>query len=332
MLYVTTRNTADQYPALRTLGQDYGPDGGAYVPFKLPVFEREEMEALKEKSFSSSMAFVLNKLFRPRLDGVELDFVLGRNPVKLTEMNHRIAIVELWHNIHWSFDWLVSELTQRLRTESQQNLPMTEWAGLAVRIAALFAVFGRLLRKGVVNFEQSVDVAVAAGDFAMPMAAWYAREMGLPIGNIICCDERSGTWDLLHHGQVRTSDPLPRGFERLIFGRLGELEARRYVAICDRRGVYAPDEEMLDSLRQGMFASVISARRTGRTIASVYNTNGYLMGPEAAMAFAGLQDYRATEGENRLALILAQHRPADDLQTVASAIGMDPTALKAQLD
>lgn len=332
MLYVTTRNTADQYPALRTLGQDYGPDGGAYVPFKLPVFEREEMEALKEKSFSSSMAFVLNKLFRPRLDGVELDFVLGRNPVKLTEMNHRIAIAELWHNIHWSFDWLVSELTQRLRTESQQNLPMTEWAGLAVRIAALFAVFGRLLRKGVVNFEQSVDVAVAAGDFAMPMAAWYAREMGLPIGNIICCDERSGTWDLLHHGQVRTSDPLPRGFERLIFGRLGELEARRYVAICDRRGVYAPDEEMLDSLRQGMFASVISARRTGRTIASVYNTNGYLMGPEAAMAFAGLQDYRATEGENRLALILAQHRPADDLQTVASAIGMDPTALKAQLD
>ena len=113
MLYVTTRNSADQYPALRTLGQDYGPDGGAYVPFKLPVFEREEMEALKEKSFSSSMAFVLNKLFRPRLDGVELDFVLGRNPVKLTEMNHRIAIAELWHNIHWSFDWLVSELTQR---------------------------------------------------------------------------------------------------------------------------------------------------------------------------------------------------------------------------
>ena len=332
MLYVTTRNTGDQYPALRTLGQNYGPDGGAYVPFCLPFFEREEVEALKEKSFSATVALVLNKLFLPRLDGVELDFVLGRNPVKLTEMNHRIAIAELWHNIHWNFDWLVSELTQRLRVESQLQQPITEWAHLAVRIAALFGVFGRLLRNGAVSFEQGVDVAAASGDFAMPMAAWYAREMGLPIGNIICCDERSGTWDLLHHGQVRTSDPLPRGFERLIFGRLGEMETRRYVEICERRGVYAPEEEMLDLLRQGMFASVISARRTSRTIASVYNTNGYLMGSEAAMAFAGLQDYRATGGENRLTLILAQHRPADDLQTVASAIGVDPTVLKAQLD
>ena len=45
MLYVTTRNEREHYPALRTLGRDYGPDGGAFVPFRLPVFSREEVEA-----------------------------------------------------------------------------------------------------------------------------------------------------------------------------------------------------------------------------------------------------------------------------------------------
>ena len=150
--------------------------------------------------------------------------------------------------------------------------------------------------------------------------------------HIICCDERSGTWDLLHHGQVRTADPLPAGFERLIFGRLGEAEARRYVEVCNRRGVYAPDEEQLELLQEGMFASVVSIRRTARTIANVYSTNGYLMGTETAMAYAGLQDYRATAGEGRLGLILARRRPKDDLETVAAAIGMDPAALKARLD
>ena len=332
MLYVTTRNTAEQYPALRTLGQNRGPDGGAFVPFLLPVFEKEEIEGLKELSFGGCMALVLNKLFLPRLDGVELDFALGRNPVKLKEMSHRIAVAELWHNIHWKFDWIIKELTQRLRTESQLPLPMTEWADLAVRIGVLFGVFGQLLRSGAVTYDQGLDVAAASGDFAMPMAAWYARQMGLPVGTVICCDEHSGTWDLLCHGQVRTAEPLPQGLERLIFGCLGEEEARRFAKICERRGVYDLDEEQLSQLQQGMFASVVSERRTARRIASVYTGKGYLMGPETATAYGGLQDYRATAGEGRLALILAPRRPKDDLETVAAAIGMEPAALKARLD
>ena len=56
------------------------------------------------------------------------------------------------------------------------------------------------------------------------------------------------------------------------------------------------------------------------------------MGPETATAFAGLQDYRATAGEGRLALIIARRRPADDLEAVAAAVGMDPAVLKARLD
>ena len=56
------------------------------------------------------------------------------------------------------------------------------------------------------------------------------------------------------------------------------------------------------------------------------------MAPDTAMAYAGLQDYRATAGEGRLALILAGRRPKDDLEAVASAIGMEPAALTARLD
>ena len=332
MLYVTTRNDGDQYPALRTLGQDRGPDGGAYVPFRLPFFTPEEVENLRELSFGGCVSLVLNKLFLPKLDGVELDFALGRNPVKLTEMSHRIVFAELWHNIHWSFDWVVRELTQRLRVEAQQGLPVTEWAGIAVRIAVLFGVFGQLQRSGTVSFEHGLDVAAASGDFTMPMAAWYAREMGLPIGSIICCDEKSGTWDLLHHGQVRTAERMPEGFERLISGRLAKDEVRRYLSVSQRGGVYALEEEALERLSQGMVASVVSLRRTTRTIANVYSAKGYLMGPETAMAYAGLQDHRASAGEGRLALIMACRRPLEDLEAVASAIGMDRDVLKTQLD
>ena len=92
------------------------------------------------------------------------------------------------------------------------------------------------------------------------------------------------------------------------------------------------EEDELERLQQGMFVSVVSLRRTARTISNVYSAKGYLMGPETAMAYAGLQDYRATAGEGRLALILARRRPVDDVEAVAAAIGMDPAALKARLD
>ena len=51
MLYVTTRNNRDAYTAQRVLRENRGPDGGLYVPFREPVFSREEIDALKEKSF-----------------------------------------------------------------------------------------------------------------------------------------------------------------------------------------------------------------------------------------------------------------------------------------
>ena len=332
MLYVTTRNEREQYPALRTLGQNRGPDGGFYAPFRINPMSREEIESLKEKSFGGCVAFALEKLFFPKLDGVELDFALGRGPVKIVTMSHRIAVAEMWHNIHWNFDWIARELTQRLRTDAQLTEPVTEWAQIAARIAVLFGAFGQLLRSGDVDVEQGLDVAAESGDFTMPMAAWYAREMGLPVGNIICAGEQSGTWDLLHRGEVRLSSPLPWGMERLIHGRLGAAEVRHYLDICDRGGIYAPTQEQVETLRQGMFAAVVSPRRVARTIANVYRTNRYLLGAETAVAYAGLQDYRATAGEGRLALIMAEHRPAESLETVAAAVGMEPHVLKSQLD
>ena len=40
MLYITTRNNYDAFTAYRTLGEGRGPDGGLFVPFQMPHFDR----------------------------------------------------------------------------------------------------------------------------------------------------------------------------------------------------------------------------------------------------------------------------------------------------
>ena len=334
MLYVTTRSDREHHSALRPLGYDRGPDGGMYVPFRLPKYDYAAVDALREKSFGDCVADVLNQLFTPVLTGSAVDFSIGRTPVKHTTMNHRIVVAECWHNPKWNFDWVVHNLTQQIRAESQRSEHVTEWARIAVRIAMLFGIFGELERTGAGDWAHPVDVAVDASDFTAPMAAWYAREMGLPIGVIICCTENGASWDLIHRGELRTADAceIQDGLERLIAATLGAAEAIHFCEICSRSGSYIPKPEQLEQLRRGMYASVVSRRRMDRVMSTVYRTNAYVLSPVAASIYAGLQDYRATAGEGRLALILAEQKPANWADAVASALGMTADELRTRLD
>lgn len=335
MLYVTTRNNGDVYTANRALLDNRSSDGGLYVPFRLPVLSQNEIAALGEKSFSACVADTLNLLFNTRLSGWDVEFCVGRFPVRLKNLSQKMIVAESWHNPNWRFEWMVSALVGQIRKEAPGPLACGTWAEIGVRMAVLVGIFGELIRAGVASAEKKVDISAVSGDFSPPMSAWYAREMGLPIGNIICCcNENNGIWDLMHHGQLRTdliSIPtntpdadvaLPVGLERLVFAAGGSGEVQRYLACCRRGGMYCPDDLVLNKLRRGLFVSVVSQPRVLSTIPRVYGTNQYLLSPYGALAYAGLQDYRAKAGESRYALVLTESNPCCDTETVAAALGI----------
>lgn len=335
MLYITTRNKVDSHTAYHTLSKDRNSDGGAFVPFQIPKLSEEELYAFKEKSFGQCVADILNLFFPARLDGWDVDFCIGRNPVKLVSMSHKIIVAETWHNPDHDFARLVRNLSGRMRGIEDTTGTPSNWAWIAVRIAVLFGLFGELDRNGIIEPEQRIDISVAAGDFSSPMAVWYARAMGLPIGTIICsCDENSMVWDLFHHGELRTDTApmamntpaadsgVPADLERLIFATLGVEEVCRYRSACDNGKVYTLDADKLSRLRQGMFAAVVSQKRMESVINSVYKTRTYLLGPCSALAYGGLQDYRAGTGETRGALILTERSPVCSAATVSRAVGI----------
>lgn len=345
MLYVTTRDKTDVYTAYRTLGQNRGEDGGFFVPFQMPKLDREQIEKVKENTFGQNVADILNLFFNARLDGWDVDFCIGRYPTKLVSMSHRIVFAEVWHNPDLDFARLVRNLTSRIRgTEDTIGEP-TNWAGIAVRIAVLFGVFGELLRVNMVEIDQPVDVAVPSGDFTVPMAAWYAREMGLPIANIICgCNDNGGIWDLLHHGQIHTDaiasktltpagdHTVPPDLERLIFGTMGIDETARFLKACSSGRIYTPPESRFEDLRKGMYAGVVSGSRMESIIRSFYNTSTYMMDPYSALAYCSLQDYRTRYAETRTAVVLSEKSPIHAAPIVAKALGISTEELSDRLN
>lgn len=345
MLYVTTRGKTDVYTAYRTLGQNRGEDGGFFVPYQMPKMDRDQIQRMQERTFGQNVADVLNLLFNARLDGWDVDFCIGRYPTKLVAMSHRIVFAEVWHNPDLNISRLVRNLSSRIRgTEDTVGDP-TNWAQIAVRIAILFGVFGELQRVHLIEPDQSMDVAVSSGDFTGPMAVWYAREIGLPIANIICgCNDNGGIWDLLHHGELHTDavaektltpagdHTVPPDLERLIYGTLGAAETEKFLRACEAGRTYRPPELMFENLRRGMYAGVVSDNRMESIIRSFYNTSTYMMDPYSALAYCSLQDYRTRYAETRTALVLSDQSPVHAAPIVARALGISTEELSDRLN
>ncbi len=340
MLYVTTRNTKDAFTVSHAINRNRCADGGLYVPYQLQMMTEDEIMALKDKSFSQCVADVLNLFFGAKLSSFDIDLCIGRYSYQMNSMSHKITVAEIWHNPDSDFDGIVRRIGNLLKTDAASAEMPSNWVSIAVRIAVLFGIFSELYRDETVDVSNKVDVSVSAGDFQMPMAVWYARQMGLPIGTIICgCNQNGTLWDLIHHGQMKTDTvavqtltpkcdyAVAPNLERLIFSCLGEKDVHRYAEACAKGGLYVLSEDQTKALSAGLFSAVVSDRRMKNVINSVYRTNQYLLDPYSALAFGALQDFRAVAGETRPALILSESSASCSSETVAEALGITPQEL-----
>ncbi len=327
MLYLTTRDRFDTYTAFHAIKRDTAPNGGLFVPFKLPEIDMKE---LSELSFGDCVAQIMNHLFSTRLTGKQVEFSIGRNPLRIKSAHQRTVIAELFRNLDGSYEKMEQRLAGKLCGCFNTEEVTTSWVAIAIRIAILFGVFTELRKQGI--SDTVIDIALPCGDFRLPMAAWYGREMGLPIGNIICaCAPDCGVWDLLRHGELRTSanDPAYAELERLIFAAGGAAEAVRYQKARETGGIFVPEDPQ--KVSKGVFCAVVSDDRIGNAISSVYRTNSCVLQKESAVSYSGLMDYRAKTGESRTALLLADQNPEDQAGYIAGAMNITEDALKELL-
>lgn len=339
MLYVTTRTDRDTYTAFRALREDRAPDGGFFVPMNLNT----PLNLPGNGSFHDTVAAVLNFFFNSRLTGWDVEFAMGRNAVQLKPVNHRIVIAEMWHNPEWCFDKSVLDLFQRIHPAVSEEKEPGDWTRIAVRVAALFGIYAELSRTG--SPEQGVDISVAAEDLHGALAAWYAKELGLPVENIVCSfNANAAVWELIHQGvlhtdlsAVPTATPLcdlvlPKGLERLAHLSGGREEVERFLHCVSEGTAYRPAEEAFSRIHGDFYASVIGEKRLHGIISNLYKTNNCVIGPYGALAYAGIMDCRAVRGQSRTALVISERSPLLDGSTVCAMMGISPRQLETLMN
>ena len=300
--------------AYRALNEERTPDGGFFVPFRLPVFTGEELYEIKTQTPCEAVARVLNLFFGLCMTGWDVECAVGRLPLKPESVNQRLLFAEAWRNPEGSFRYLLANLYSRMNDRRSPS----GWAYIAIEIALLFGLYA-----AVENLpEEGLDVAVATGDFADISAVLYAKDMGLPVNMLVCTsNENSAVWDLITKGEFNTNAAIvstalsqldiarPAYMELFLYMCLGKGEVQRYLDACERSAVYRIDEEQLKKLSENLFGAVVSTDRVDSIVSGMYRANGYTIDPYTALAYGGLQDYRSHTGVNRDTLILAKQRP-----------------------
>ena len=331
MLYITTRSKHDTYTSNRALREDRAPDGGLFVPFKLPCYDNEQMNTMAQSGFCETVATVLNAFFSTGLTAWDVECCIGKNAARFHSAGHRVMLCDFWHNPKGSYAYIESMLYKKLCGIDKVDNP-TEWAKIAIRIGLLFGIYAMMYNDKVRVF----DVAVNAGDFSAPMAILYAKKMGLPVGKLICaCNENSAPWDLIQRGSlstalntVQTLTPrldiaLPYGLERLIFDAFGYGEVRAYLQAVQDKNTYRIPEDTLSDWNQDIFVYVVGKDRVEPLLSSVYRSNEIILDPYTAVSFGCLRDHRAKFGEGAYTMVLWEFSPVLDYPTIHAATGLN---------
>ena len=84
---------------------------------------------------------------------------------------------------------IAAELAKRnIRLSSANSI---NWGRLVPQIVYYFAAYAQLLKAGKIAFGDKVDFCVPTGNFGDILAGYYAKQMGLPVGKLVCASNEN---------------------------------------------------------------------------------------------------------------------------------------------
>ncbi len=205
---------------------------------------------------------------------------------------------------------------------------------LVPQIVYYVYAYSRLLAHGKIAAGESINVVVPTGNFGNILAAFYAKNMGLPIAKLICAsNENKVLFDFFQTGVydknrpfVLTNSPsmdilVSSNLERLIYRIAGEDTVKNAALMRDlvAEGRYEITPEMKEQLAD-FYGNYASEEETGRAIHDLYDKTGYVIDTHTAVASSVYAKYRQDTGDDTVTVIASTASPFKFARSVMGAI------------
>lgn len=179
--------------------------------------------------------------------------------------------------------------------------------------------YSRLYKNGVIAKDEKINVVVPTGNFGNILAAFYAKNMGLPIAKLICASNENkvlfdffstGTYDK-NREFILTSSPsmdilISSNLERLIYRIAGNDAEKnsKLMASLSSDGKYEITDEMRAQLSD-FYGNYTSEAETSAVIKKLYEDTGYIIDTHTAVAAGVYDKYKAATGDNDTKTVIA---------------------------
>ncbi|MCH4190864.1 MAG: threonine synthase [Butyrivibrio sp.] len=206
---------------------------------------------------------------------------------------------------------------------------------LVPQIVYYVYAYTRLLGEGRIADGDAINVVVPTGNFGNILAAYYAKNMGLPIHKLICASNsnrvlydffKTGAYDRNREFML-TSSPsmdilISSNLERLIYHIAGDNAQKDadYMKKLSAEGRYEISDEMRKQLSD-FYGNFASEEETAAAIRSLYQSTGYVIDTHTAVAASVYQKYKKDTDDNTVTVIASTASPFKFTRAVMNAIG-----------
>jgi len=208
---------------------------------------------------------------------------------------------------------------------------------LAPQIMYYFRSYRDLLDAGKIRLGDKVNFSVPTGNFGDILAGYLAKQLGLPVGKLICASNannvltdfiRTGTYDR-KRPLLKTTSPsmdilVSSNLERLLYLLSGDTAlVAELMNRLNKEGVYTVPEALLAKIQEEFWAAYCDDARAEEIMGRVYKDLGYLCDPHTASGWAAAEDYIAETGDTNAMVVLSTASPYKFPVAVLTAIGGD---------
>ena len=205
---------------------------------------------------------------------------------------------------------------------------------LVPQIVYYVYAYAKLYGAGVLKKGEPMNVVVPTGNFGNILAAYYAKEMGVPVGKLICASNenkvlydffRTGSYDRNREFVLTTSPSMDilisSNLERLIYKIAGadDVKDAAFMKELSEKGTYTITPQMKEKLAD-FYGNYASEEETAAEIARLYKEADYVIDTHPAVAAAVYRKYRKETGDEHVTVIASTASPYKFARSVMDAI------------
>lgn len=205
---------------------------------------------------------------------------------------------------------------------------------LVPQVVYYVKAYAQMVKDGVVKAGEPMNVVVPTGNFGNILAAFYAKQMGIPIGKFVCASNenkvlfdffQTGEYDRNRDFMVTTSPSMDilisSNLERLIYRIAGNdaVQCADFMKALTEEGVYTITEEMKNQLDE-FFGAYGTEDETAAKIKDIYEVEKYVLDTHTAVAAVAYDKYVKETGDQVPTVIASTASPYKFTRSVMDAI------------